>query len=349
MPKAQLAEALTRTPCLGDTFAHDYAQVRAKYGHVSYMKSGMPCTDWSLSGPKTGRSTAVRTGWMYNAQITCILDLEPDTLCLEQVAHILHVDKSAVTELITKLEEKYAVYSGILNIWMYGDPCNRERLIIVGIHRKFGALANTYTIPHGRYHSGRAPQAWMLPARTRTSRHACGITIKFTTLRGASRCQAGSILLGLLAEVAWDFQTFLMPSIPQWQSLYNCQTSHNGGGRRPPLDWKPGEEITRTRLTTIKETTKIACLPSDYEPFARGIRDDDDFLRELVNPGWPLRFAHAIDSSITEFLERAYGTTRHGIQRPRDIDHTTLFSGSVSLDISVKSILVDSGAQISCP
>jgi hypothetical protein len=28
-----------------------------------------------------------------------------------------------------------------------------------------------------------------------------------------------------------------------------------------------------------------------------------------VNLGWPLRFAHTIDSSLMRFLERAYGTT----------------------------------------
>ena len=74
-------------------------------------------------------------------------------------------------------------------------------------------------------------------------------------------------------------------AVYSWQSLYNYQTSHNGGGCRPPLDWKPGGEITRTRLTTINGTMKIASLPSDYEPFARGIRDDNVFLRELVNLG----------------------------------------------------------------
>ena len=51
---------------------------------------------------------------MYNAQAQCILDLDPDTLCLEQVAHIMNVDKSAVTELITQLEAKYVMYSSII-------------------------------------------------------------------------------------------------------------------------------------------------------------------------------------------------------------------------------------------
>jgi hypothetical protein len=70
-------------------------------------------------------------------------------------------------------------------------------------------------------------------------------------------------------------------------------------------------------MTTIPETLKIASLPADYETFARSIRDDDDFLRDLINLGWPLRFANAMDTSIMNFLEKAYGTTKLGAHRPQ--------------------------------
>ena len=60
--KAELAERLTRAPCIGDTFAHDYKQLRAKHGHVSYLKSGQPCTDWSSPGPHTGHGKDSTTG-----------------------------------------------------------------------------------------------------------------------------------------------------------------------------------------------------------------------------------------------------------------------------------------------
>jgi hypothetical protein len=123
-----------------------------------------------------------------------------------------------------------------------------------------------------------------------------------------------------------------------------------GGGRRPLLNWTQGEAITYTRLTTIPETLKVASLPSDYETFARGVKYDDNFIRELVNLGWPLRFAHSIDSSVLRFLqlERAYGKTGAGASRTGGSQEIIMFSGSVSRDIIPKSILVDSGAQISC-
>ena len=101
--KMEMAELLTRAPCIGDTFAHEYKQLRARYGHCSYLKSGQPCVDYSSPGPQTGRGKDCRTGWMYTAQGQCILELEPDVVCLEQVAHIMKVDKSAVKEIIEKL------------------------------------------------------------------------------------------------------------------------------------------------------------------------------------------------------------------------------------------------------
>ena len=55
--------------------------------------------------------------------------------------------------------------------------------------------------------------------------------------------------------------------------------------------------------------------------FARGVKADDKFIRELVNLGWPLHFTNAMDASIMAFLGRAYGTSRFGARStggPRD-------------------------------
>ena len=86
---------------------------------------------------------------MYTAQGECILDLEPDAVCLEQVAHIMKVDKDAVTDLYTTRNQVYVVHSAVVNCWVYGDVSNRERLIIVAIHRKFGAWQMTMRCPEG--------------------------------------------------------------------------------------------------------------------------------------------------------------------------------------------------------
>ena len=79
-----------------------------------------------------------------------------------------------------------------------------------------------------------------------------------------------------------------------------------------------------------------------------GVKDDDNFISELRNLGWLLRFAHAIDSSVMQFLERAYGTTQSGGQRAGGSKENDMFPGAVTMDIIPESILVDSGAQVSC-
>jgi hypothetical protein len=284
---------------------------------------------------------------MYTQQADCILDLEPDVVCLEQVAHIMKVDRTAVTDLITQLETKYVVHNAIVNCWVYGDVSNRERLMIVGIHKKFGDMAHEYEIPRGDFHSGRAPQAWMVACEdAAVPKHLWrSDTIYNTAWREP--------VLGKLHRIGTTGRQGMGYSehpnaVYSWHSLFNCQTSHNGGGRRPLLTWTQGEAITYTRLTTIPETLKVASLPSDYETFARGVKDDDNFIRELVNLGWPLRFAHSIDSSVLQFLECAYGTTGAGAGRTGGSQERNMFSGSVSMDVIPKSILVDSGAQISC-
>mgnify|MGYP002629519686 FL=1 len=343
--KTQLAEALTQAPCLGDTFAQDYKQIRARYGHCSLLKSGQPCRDWSSPGPKTGRGADCDTGWMYTAQVECILDLEPDTACLEQVAHVMKVDKDAVSEIIARLEPVYVVHCAVINVWTYGDPCNRERLIIIAIHRKFGALAEDYEVPRGDFHAGHAPQAWMVACEDEDVPEHLWRTDPIYATPWREPVPGRLHLIGTTGRPGMGYSDF-PNAVYSWQSLYNCQTSHNGGGRRPELNWKSGEPFKRTRLTTIPETIKIASLPSDYEAFARGVKDDDKFIRELVNLGWPLRFANAMDSSIMAFLERAYGTSRDGARGPRD--DSILLSGSVSIGLTPRSILVDSGAQISC-
>ena len=118
------------------------------------------------------------------------MDLEPDVVCLEQVAHIMKVDRTAVTDLITQLHTKYVVHSAIVNCWVYGDVSNRERLMIIRIHKKFGDMAHEYEIPRGDFHSGRAPHAWMVAcedAAPRRYQNVYGETTKSTTQLGVNR------------------------------------------------------------------------------------------------------------------------------------------------------------------
>ena len=68
-------------------------------------------------------------------------------------------------------------------------------------------------------------------------------------------------------------------AVYSWDGLLNGQTTLNGGGRRPTLDWKLGESINKTRMVVPTETVRAASLPHDYENFAKAFAegDEDDF------------------------------------------------------------------------
>jgi hypothetical protein len=73
--------------CLGDHFSVNFRKVRERQGRPNVYLSGFPCRDWAHSGNK--QMTKGSTGWMYEAQVESILELEPDVAVLEQTDGIL--------------------------------------------------------------------------------------------------------------------------------------------------------------------------------------------------------------------------------------------------------------------
>ena len=64
---------------------------------------------------------------MHTTQRQCALEQKPSATCLEQVAHLMKVDRSAVDELIEQLETHCVVYyCAVLNGRRYGCVSNRE-------------------------------------------------------------------------------------------------------------------------------------------------------------------------------------------------------------------------------
>ena len=133
------------------------------------------------------------------------------------------------------------------------------------------------------------------------------------------------------------------PSLPNavysWDGLLNGQTTLNGGGRRPALDWKHGEAIDKTRLCLPVETIRAASLPSDYSDFAAAFAEGgstDVFLRLCVNNGVPVRTGVAIDSAIKAVLMRALNQLKTPTKRWASLAHTLR---------QIRSTLFDTGAN----
>lgn len=78
--KSKMSEMISGAPCLGDTFLLDFEELKKKYGHCNYLKSGMPCKDFSACPTSKGRRPGAqgKTGWMFVKQVQFILKYEPD-------------------------------------------------------------------------------------------------------------------------------------------------------------------------------------------------------------------------------------------------------------------------------
>ena len=119
--------------CLGDHFSVNFRKVRKRQGRPNVYLSGFPCRDWAHSGNK--QMTKGSTGWMYEAQVDSILELEPDVAVLEQTDGILEEPENHTLKRIQeRLAAKFSVRLFHLRVCEYGDPTNRARVFIIAIH-----------------------------------------------------------------------------------------------------------------------------------------------------------------------------------------------------------------------
>ena len=119
-----------------------------------------PCMAYSSSGKQLGRH-CLKTGYMFVLQVKHILDVAPDIVVLENVGNTVAVNNGEDLKLVIKqLREKYVVHHDILKVVDFGDPSNRQRLTIVGIHRRFQKKATEYKFPVGTFTGAQAPQVW---------------------------------------------------------------------------------------------------------------------------------------------------------------------------------------------
>ena len=83
---------------------------------------------------------------MHTTQRQCALEQKPSATCLEQVAHLMKVDRSAVDELIEQLETHCVVcYCAVLNVRRYGDNfvLQKREVLIVQDRKTFSDNFNT--------------------------------------------------------------------------------------------------------------------------------------------------------------------------------------------------------------
>ena len=330
--QGRMWEHLTSTKCLGDVFGDE----AAKASKVKYIKAGAPCQDYSRSGSRLGEHG--ETGWMFVQQAEVIDRKRPWAFCLEISDHADEVNGGKeVKKVYKRMSRHYNVVQKKLSVWRYGDPSNRKRIFMVGILRELGQAAHEFQFPRGEYNESRVPTARDIAVRDDE------VENKYWRTDQVREFHAWSSEPGTLHKVASTGEGMgpakLPHSIYSWDGLLNTQTTLNGGGRRPELNWKSGQKILRTRLTVPTETMRAASLPDDYITWCYGYADGMEshkFLRKCVNNGVPLRVGTAIDAEVMRVLTRA----KHRMEQP-----VSKWASLAHSSDSIRHILFDTGAN----
>ena len=94
------------------------------------------------------------------------------------------------------------------------------------------------------------------------------------------------------------------------ESLPNTQTTLNGGGTRPRLDWEMlhGNSVGNTRKCVPIEAARIRSTSDSYLAVAEQYNSANDpkFAFKCVNNGIPQRTCSAVDSTVLLYLRRIH-------------------------------------------
>ena len=92
---------------------------------------------YSLSGSRKGQHR--KTGWMFVQQTEQILKVQPDAVVLETVANATQIHGGKALRSVCKyLGAEYKIQVRKVRVRGYGDESSRERLFVVGMHKRLG-------------------------------------------------------------------------------------------------------------------------------------------------------------------------------------------------------------------
>lgn len=112
------------------------------------LTAGFPCQPFSISGKRNGFNDT--RGTLFFSICEIIEAKQPKVIVLENVKHLLHLDKGKTLDTILySLEDLgYLVDYKLLNARDFGLPQNRERIIIIGtLDHKFNFNLINYQLP----------------------------------------------------------------------------------------------------------------------------------------------------------------------------------------------------------
>jgi site-specific DNA-cytosine methylase len=297
----------TGTPCLGNTFTEPQKYNAAET--PDYLTSGFPCPNYSRSGNHTGGEGS--TGWMFVQQAAIILQIKPKTIRLEMSDYALEVNNGReVKDVISQLSILYFLYADILQVWQYGDISNRARLFIVGTLRSETAdpdmrdIVFDFPTPNTTEHSAGTYREIAVP----DSDVADEYWLTDDPPRVAWKQPQGGKMHVIARRGEGMGHSDKPNAVQSMDGLPNTQTTLNGGGTRPRLDWEmhSNNSVGNTRKGVPIEAVRISSTSDSYLQVAEQYNSakDPKFVFKCVNNGIPQRTCSAVDSAVLLFLRK---------------------------------------------
>ncbi|CAG1021594.1 DNA (cytosine-5)-methyltransferase 1 [Patescibacteria group bacterium] len=259
---------------------------------------GPPCQSWSEAG--AGRGINDKRGQLFYEYIRVLKDKQPLFFLAENVSGILSIrHKEAFTAIIKEFEDAgYHISFDLLNANDYGVPEDRQRVIIVGFHKKKVGFKFEFPKPLDKKLNlkdaiGDLPAPKPALSFNKTNGEELSITNHEYMTGGFS-----TMYMSRNRVRSWDEPSFTIQA----------------GGRHAPIHpqapkmlfveqnkriFVPGKEDLYRRLS-VRECARIQTFPDDFVFKYTNIADGYKMIGNAV----PVEFAKHIAKKIKEDLSK---------------------------------------------
>ena len=316
---------LTGTTCYGNTFAN--ITQYSKLEKPMYLKVSPECTYYCVGGAQTGSNSL--TGWQLPDVSLVILEIEPLIVQIENSSNAPNVNSGIdVMTLKQRLSSKYVLHiKDQVSSYDYGDNVHSSRWICIGIHKRMGEFASSYTFPNKLEITQPAycardiadpdesvpPSLWRKDNTSRLGQQIEPIPGEVHSIARAGPGMGSS----------WNPNL-----VSSWDGATPRPTTYGGAIRHPKLSWVDYgyNPVGPTRLATNNELARSMSAPPDTIDFYAKFDASDEFFKRNIGNAISCMLAEAIDTSVLNHVKA--WMLKSIIQIPRSIeyanDHNTI-------------------------
>lgn len=277
------------------------------------MIGGPPCPDFSVGGKNKGREGD--QGKLSQVYINRIVELQPTFFLFENVPGLLKTAKHKVffNSLRYQLSADYLIEYRILNALDYGVPQDRQRVIMIGIKRKFlKRRLGVRNIPldyqwlhwpeDSRYIDAKSRFIWpqespygatpekpeIIPRELMVGTYICDIDEISKLPNGLEGLTPRSSKFTVIPEGDVSRKSF--KRLHRWRYSPTAAYGNNEVHLHP----------TEPRRLTVREALRIQSVPDTY------ILPDDMAVThkfKTIGNGVPVKLAYVIANSIRKMIE----------------------------------------------